>query len=86
MKLIDIYNSIILEALKPSEFRRMYAINRKTALKRIGTIWSKLKSQSYQSNRNGDRLYFELEGESETQENPVEQEVSNYLSVMDSRS
>lgn len=79
MKLITIYNQMRLEALKPSEFKRLYKLDRSLALKRIDSIWSKLKSQSFQHNRNGERLYFQLEGGSEIQGNPIEQEVSNYL-------
>ena len=55
-----IVDNLIFEALKPSEFRQYMNIGRGLAMKRIGQIWSKLQAESIGSNRNGDRLYFNI--------------------------
>jgi len=55
-----IVDNLIFEALKPSEFRRYMNVGRDLAMKRIGQIWSKLQAESIGSNRNGDRLYFNI--------------------------
>ena len=55
-----IVDNLIFEALKPSEFRRYMNVGRGLAMKRIGQIWSKLQAESIGSNRNGDRLYFNI--------------------------
>jgi hypothetical protein len=77
IKLNNIYKEIIYEALKPSEFKRLYSIARDVANKRIDSVWSNLKSQSFSQNRNGERLYFNVE---EDQDNDaLEYEISDYL-------
>jgi len=55
-----IVDNLIFEALKPSEFREYMEVGRDLAMKRIGQIWSKLQAESIGSNRNGDRLYFNI--------------------------
>jgi hypothetical protein len=77
MTLKKIYNQILLEALKPSEFRKLRGIARDVANKRIDGIWDKLKSQSFRQNRNGERLYFNVEENQET--TTLEKEISDYL-------
>ena len=66
MNIKQIYNQILLESLKPSEFRKLQGIARDVANQRIDGIWDKLKSQSFRQNRNGERLYFNVEENQET--------------------
>ena len=80
MNLKQIYNQLILEALKPSEFRRLQGIARTVANQRIDGIWNKLKSQASGQNRNGERLYFNLNEAEKTETiTPLEQGISRYL-------
>jgi len=76
----QIYNQLIFEALKPSEFRRLQGIARTVANQRIDGIWNKLKSQASGQNRNGERLYFNLDETEKTEKiTPLEQGISRYL-------
>jgi len=55
-----IVDNYLFESLKPSEFRKLMQVGRNLAMERIGGIWDKLKSQADGTNRNGDRLFFEI--------------------------
>jgi hypothetical protein len=48
-------------------------VGRDLAMKRIGGIWDKLKSQADSTNRNGDRLFFEISA------SPLEDKLHRYL-------
>jgi hypothetical protein len=68
-----IVDNYLFEALKPSEFRGLMQVGRDLAMKRIGGIWDKLKSQADSTNRNGDRLFFEISA------SPLEDKLHRYL-------
>ena len=68
-----IVDNYLFEALKPSEFRELMQVGRDLAMKRIGGIWDKLKSQADSTNRNGDRLFFEISA------SPLEDKLHRYL-------
>jgi hypothetical protein len=68
-----IVDNYLFEALKPSEFRGLMRVGRDLAMKRIEGIWDKLKSQADSTNRNGDRLFFEISA------SPLEDKLHRYL-------
>jgi hypothetical protein len=68
-----IVDNYLFEALKPSEFRELMQVGRDLAMERIGGIWDKLKSQADSTNRNGDRLFFEISA------SPLEDKLHRYL-------
>jgi hypothetical protein len=68
-----IVDNYLFEALKPSEFRELMQVGRDLAMKRIEGIWDKLKSQADSTNRNGDRLFFEISA------SPLEDKLHRYL-------
>jgi hypothetical protein len=68
-----IVDNYLFEALKPSEFRGLMQVGRDLAMERIGGIWDKLKSQADSTNRNGDRLFFEISA------SPLEDKLHRYL-------
>jgi hypothetical protein len=68
-----IVDNYLFEALKPSEFRKLMQVGRDLAMERIGGIWGKLKSQADSTNRNGDRLFFEISA------SPLEDKLHSYL-------
>jgi len=68
-----IVDNYLFESLKPSEFRKLMQVGRDLAMKRIGGIWDKLKSQADGTNRNGDRLFFEISA------SPLEDKLHRYL-------
>jgi hypothetical protein len=71
-----IIDSYIYEALQPSHFRKLMQVGRDLAIKRIGGIWDKLKSQADGTNRNGDRLYFNLQSNAKLNS---ENEITEFL-------
>jgi hypothetical protein len=68
-----IVDNYLFESLKPSEFRKLMQVGRNLAMERIGGIWDKLKSQADGTNRNGDRLFFEISA------SPLEDKLHRYL-------
>ena len=59
--IVKISESIINEALKPSEFRDLMKVGRELAVERINQIWPRLEAMADAKNRSGDRLYFNIE-------------------------
>jgi hypothetical protein len=76
---VKISESIMNEALKPSEFRNLMNVGRGIARKRINKIWPRLKKMADFTNRSGDRLYFNIE-QSNDLEIPSKNEIVNFLS------
>jgi len=64
--IVKISESIINEALKPSEFRDLMKVGRELAMERISQIWPRLEAMADAKNRSGDRLYFDIEQSSES--------------------
>jgi len=77
--IVKISESIINEALKPSEFRDLMKVGRELAMERINQIWPRLEAMADAKNRSGDRLYFNIE-QSNDLEIPSKSEITNFLS------
>ena len=77
--IVKISESIINEALKPSEFRDLMKVGRELAMERISQIWPRLEAMADAKNRSGDRLYFDIE-QSNDLEIPSKNEITNFLS------
>jgi len=77
--IVKISESIINEALKPSEFRDLMKVGRELAMERINQIWPRLEAMADAKNRSGDRLYFNIE-QSNDLEIPSKNEIVNFLS------